>query len=376
MLEKLTQLLNSKMSSKGDSVLGIDLGASAIKVVQLRKEKGAAVLETYGELALGPYAGLDVGRATSLPPEKLAEALKDIMREANVTTKNCGASIPFANSLISLIEMPPATGNKLAAMIPIEARKYIPVPINEVQLDWFALPEAEARYFIDGAQDSEAPLTKSLVLLVAIHNETLRRYTDALKSAGLTPTFYEIEIFSSIRASVERTTAPVAVLDIGAATSKLYIVEFGIVRSSHVIAKGSQDMTLMLANSSGIPIMKAEELKRTLGMLGAGGTDEESKSVSYAALLTLEYILTETRRVLLNFQKKHNRAVGKVIMTGGGATLKGVLDFASKQLDVDVELSNPFSHVRSPAFLGDVLKDAGPDFSVAVGLALRKLQEN
>lgn len=377
MFEKLTEIFSAKLlSGKGNnSVLGIDIGSSAIKVVQLRKEHGTVVLETYGELALGPYADLDVGRSTNLPSDKLSTAITDIIREANVTTKNCGASIPFSNSLISLIEMPPVGAAKLASMIPIEARKYIPVPIGEVQLDWFVIPEAEARFFIEGAKEGE-PLQKSLVLMVAIHNETLRRYTEALKGANLTPSFYEIEIFSAIRASVERGTVPVAILDIGASATKVYIVEFGIVRSSHVITKGSQDITLMLANSSGISITKAEELKRSLGMLGEGGTDEESKGVSYAALLTLEYIFAEARRTLLNFQKRNNRAISKVILTGGGSTIKGVEEFAKKQLDLDVELANPFSHVKAPAFLGDVLTAAGPDFSVAVGLALRKLQES
>lgn len=374
MFEKFTDLLGSSLlSKKGGSVLGIDIGASAIKVVQLRKERGAAILETYGELALGPYADLDIGRATSLPSEKLSEALSDIIREANVTTTNCGASIPFSNSLITLLELPAVGAQKLASMIPIEARKYIPVPISEVQLDWFVIPDSEARYFLDGPQ--EAVSQKSLVLLVAIHNETLRKYTEALKGANLTPSFYEIEIFSSIRASVERGTAPVAILDIGAATSKLYIVEFGIVRSSHVISKGSQDITLMLANSTNMAIAKAEEMKRTIGMVG-GNADESSKSVSYAALLSLEFIFTEARRVLANFQKKHTRAISKVLLIGGGSTMKGVVEFGQKELDMPVELSNPFLHVKAPAFLGDVLKEAGPEFTVAVGLALRKLQES
>lgn len=355
------------------SVLGIDIGSSAIKVVQLRREHGAAVLETYGEMALGPYADLDVGRATNLPSEKLSEALRDIIREANVTTTNCGASIPFSSSLVTLIELPPVPAKDLATMIPIEARKYIPVPISEVQLDWFVIPEGEAKYFMD-LKEGEKP-NKSFVLLVAIHNEVIRRYTDALKGAGLNPTFYEIEIFSALRAAVDRSVAPTAILDIGAATSKLYIVEFGIIRASHVIAKGSQDITLALAGAGSFSIARAEEVKRTTGLLGNGSDNESARSVSYATLLTMEYVLTEARRVILNFQKKHNRAVGKVVLTGGGATLKGLSEFAAKQLDMEIAVSDPFAKAKAPAFLNEVLREAGPDFTVAMGLALRKLQE-
>ena len=125
------------------SVLGIDIGGSSIKVVQIRKKGGRAILETYGELALGPYNGLEVGRATSLPAEKLAEALKDVMREAHVTTTQCGIAIPLQSSLVSIVPMPALPESQLSSMIPLEARKYIPVPISEVTLDWSIIPTEE-----------------------------------------------------------------------------------------------------------------------------------------------------------------------------------------------------------------------------------------
>ena len=111
-------------------MLGVDIGTSAIKVVQLRRERGRVILETYGAIALGPYAGVEVGRATSLPGEKIAEALKDVIREANVTTTDAAIAIPYSSSLISIIKLPSSVENQLAQVVPIEARKYIPVPIS------------------------------------------------------------------------------------------------------------------------------------------------------------------------------------------------------------------------------------------------------
>src|SRR5258708_5638784 len=83
-----------------------DIAASSAKIVQLRASRGTAVLETYGEIALGPYAKLPVGKSVKLQPEKLAEVLMDLMREANVTARSGGISIPFSASLISVLEMP------------------------------------------------------------------------------------------------------------------------------------------------------------------------------------------------------------------------------------------------------------------------------
>src|SRR3989344_3490617 len=93
-------------AKKEGSVLGVDIGSSSLKVVQLRKERGQAVLETYGELSLGPYGGGEVGQATNLSAEQIAETLKDLLREAKVTTKNCGVSIPYARSLLTLVSLP------------------------------------------------------------------------------------------------------------------------------------------------------------------------------------------------------------------------------------------------------------------------------
>jgi type IV pilus assembly protein PilM len=378
-LDQAKKMFEKKVLTKHDeSVLGIDIGSSAIKIVQLKNKQGMATLETYGEIALGPYAKKDVGQATNLTPQKLSEALKTLLSEANVTSKTCGAAVPFASSLVKLIEVPPLDIKKLETVVPIEARKYIPVPISEVQLDYFVVPETEQKLFL-GAKDIDdiesQELQTKMVLIVAMHNETLRKYTETIKLAGLDPQFYEIEVFSNIRSTVAHSLAPVAIIDLGAATSKLYLVELGIILASHVISIGSQDITQSLAKSSHISVSKAEEIKRQAGIL-TGVSNNDAARVSHAATLTMEQIFAEARRVLLGFQRKYNKVITKVILTGGGSTLKGLSEFARQQLELETEVANPFSHVQSPAFLEETLRQAGPDFAVSVGVALRMLHDN
>jgi len=103
-----SKILSGAAGSSGDSVLGIDIGSASIKVVQLKKQGGRAVLETYGALYLGPYGGVEIGRATNLSSTKVAEALSDLLKEAKTTTKNCALSIPVSSSLITFIDMPMA----------------------------------------------------------------------------------------------------------------------------------------------------------------------------------------------------------------------------------------------------------------------------
>jgi type IV pilus assembly protein PilM len=379
LLDQVKSLVGDQFqkTNEGTSVLGVDVGTSSIKIVQLRNEQGTALLETYGEIALGPLGGGAVGESVHVPSEVIAQALKNLMKESSVKTTRCGVSVPFASSLVKLIEVPPLDVKKLSTVIPLEARKYVPVPINEVQLDWFVVPETEQRLFEGMTKESEEAqqLDKRMVLIVAMHNQLLQKHAETMKLAGLNPLFYEIEVFSNVRATVARSLAPVAVIDIGAATSKLYVVELGIILASHVVQKGSQDITRALANTTHTSVEKAEEMKRQTGIL-SGVSQDDVAQVSHAATLAMEQVFAEVRRVLVGFQRKYNKVITKVILTGGGAALKGIDDFARQQLELETEIAHPFEQVQAPEYLDEVLREQSPDFAVAVGLALRALHEN
>ena len=132
---------NFNFFKKQGSVIGVDIGSSSIKVVQLKKEAGVAKLETYGEISLGPYGGMSVGQAVSLPPEKIAEAFKDLSKQINITATEGTFSVPLKSSLLKLIEIPKVNDANLEQIVQLEARKYIPVPISEVFLDWLMIPQ-------------------------------------------------------------------------------------------------------------------------------------------------------------------------------------------------------------------------------------------
>lgn len=359
------------------SVLGIDIGASSAKIVQLRSSRGTAILETYGEIALGPYANQPVGKAVKLTPEKLAEVLTDLMKEANVTARVGGISIPFSSSLVTVLDLPKADPAALKRMVPIEARKYIPVPVTQVTLDWFVIPEEEA----DSAFDRVEPQTPirakgQEILLVAIHNDTLTNYQTIMKTAGLSASFYEIEIFSAIRSSVGHGIAPILMVDFGAATTKMYIVERGIVRLTHLVTAGGQHMTENLARSMNWEFEKAERVKRERGLVDSSAYNaDENDRIKTALLSTLSRVFSEINRVLLSYGQRYNKNVSHIVLGGGGASLPGLAEQAKESLNGEVALADPFAHTDSPAFLADVLRQIGPGFAVSIGLALRKLRQ-
>lgn len=349
-----------------DSVVGVDIGSSAIKVVQIKKKGGKAVLETYGALSLGPYAdGGQVGQVTNLPAEKIAAALSDVLKESGVTTKNAILSIPASASLIFTIELPPLAAEKdLSTIIPTEARKYIPVPISEVALDWLVIPK---RLEEEGVTPSANEKTE--VLVTAIHNDTIAKYNEIFKSAALEPSPFEIEVFSAVRSTFAHELGSVLLVDMGAAKTKLTIVDRGIVKQFHAVGRGSADITNTLATSLDMPFAKAEQMKQELGM-AVGATDQVSEIIR----ASFDFILSEIANVVLAYEKKYNKAVSRIILSGGGALLPGFADLARDRFRSDTVIANPFQKTDTPAFLEDVLAKIGPEFSVAIGLALRKLQ--
>lgn len=347
---------------KQSSVIGIDIGTSSIKVVQLRREKGKAILETYGEIATGPYRNLAVGQVAIVPPEKTVEVARDLFREANVTTTASAMSIPLGSSLVTIIEIPKVSTDLLAKVIPIEARKYIPVPISEVTLDWWVLPTKEI--------DPQNPQTKLEVLVVAIHNSIISQQQNFAKAMGLEPAFFEIETFSAIRSVFGGEMNATVMLDIGASNSKMAIVDYGIVRLSHTIPKGSQDITLAISRSLSVDFNKAEEIKRKVGLI----EHHDGRNISATVNGIVEYIFSEVNKVITQYQERQRRSVNKVILIGGGALLRGLLDVAAKNFEIPVVLGKPFDKVEAPPFLSPVLAEAGPGFAVCIGLALRHLQ--
>ncbi len=352
---------------KDGRVIGLDLGHSTVKAVQLRSEKGRAILETYGEIAVGPYGQLAVGQVANLASDKMVELIHDLFREANLTATSVSLSIPLRSSLLLIIDLPNLSRSQLDKVIPIEARKYIPVPISEVELDWWVIPAL-------GGDSATAPddggVKKTEVLLAAIHKEVITQYTEQMKKLELTPAFFEIETFSAIRSIFGGERGATVILDLGAATTKLAIVDYGVVRLSHTISKGAQDITLAISRSLGVEFAKAEEIKRSVGLVER----YEGQSMTNLVGAIIEYIFAEVHKVVTIYETRHRRSIEKVILIGGGSLLKGLFELAGQSFEVPVTLGQPFGKVEYPAFLNNVLAKTGPGFAVALGLALRQLE--
>jgi type IV pilus assembly protein PilM len=370
LMTKISGVLKSDASG---SVVGIDIGASSIKVVQIKKENGKAVLETYGSISTAPYAEGVVGQVVSVTEEALVKALNDLFKEANVTTKNSALSIPASSSLVFLVELPGTVSEKdVGELIYNESRRYIPVPITEVAIDWWLVPK---RPLDDVTDDSMKPTEdqmkneKTKVLVAAIHNEALDKYKSLVNDAKIDTDFFEIEMFSSVRSLTGQDLGTNLIFDLGASKTKISIVDRGVIQDFHIINRGSHDITTALVTGLNIPFQDAEAMKKEFGLL------ENPKQPKAHELIkgALDYIFFEAEHVVLNYEKKYNKSVGKIVLSGGGVLLKGVEQSAREKFNTEVILGNPFSRIDAPAFLSNILAESAPEFAVACGLALRKL---
>lgn len=344
---------------KSNSVLGVDFGASSIKIVQLTRKHEQATLETYGELSLGAYEGKEVGRVLAVPEERLSAMLKDLVKESEAKAKRVVVSVPLRYSFVTTIQLPELSQEEFAPAVQFEARKYIPLPIDEVELDWerIALSEGERT-------ESEG---KVPVLIAASQKEVRDRYMRILTATGFEKDGIEIEVFSTTRSVIGRSRETTMILEIGAATSKCVIAEHGSVRSAYGVDKGGQQLSLTLTQAMNIDFVSAERVKRERGIRDMPENHEQRETL----LPVLDSIFEEGERMRTFWRRKTGRPIERIILTGGGALLPGVMEHASEYFGTPVYLGNPFSMLEYPTVMEGVAKEIGPAFSVAVGLALK-----
>ena len=358
----LSSVFSSKSNRAPRRVVGVDIGSTSIKVVELENRDDVVNVTTYGEILLGPYGDAALGDAVSLDAKKEQLALVDIFRESAVQAQSAVFSVPMSSSFVTVIRVPKLEDeDALSGQVAVEARKYIPIPINEVSLDWAKIERAE------NSTDSD----EQEVLLVAIQNEVLQRLQSLMKRTNLPEQPTEIECFSTIRgASGSTNSKPTAVLDIGGSSTKLYIIRNGLLEQLHRVRSGGAHITKQIATDLSTDFADAEVRKRGQG----NDSDEVGYTISRVHEKVLTRTLRELQQVIHNYEQEHDSEVANVILTGGVTQHAKVLRIVEDVLSKKTYLADPFAKTAYPAFMEDVVKEVGPTFTVALGAALRQFE--
>lgn len=349
----------SQQSAHNGKVVGIDIGSSSIKVVELQNRNDVLTLTTYGEVELGPYADESpVGQSVVLPANIERQALVDILRESAVHAKQAVFAMPLSSSFVTIMSMQATATEDISNRVRVEARKYIPIPIGEVTLDW-----AE----VDSNGGAEA--TTRDVLLAAIQNDALARFNGLMDTVELPNTPIEIECFSAIRGLYEQEESVSAIIDVGATSTKLYIIRDGLLQRMYRVRAGGAIFTEKMAAELGCSFEEAELRKRTIVT-----TDEQFPLFQKNHQVSYDRAIKEFKQVIEEYERKIGVQVGTIYFVGGASQFPGFDNFISTVLSRKVSLALPFNRVAYPAFMEDTMNSIGATFAVALGAALRSFE--
>jgi len=340
-------------------VVGIDFGASSIKVVEVQMLEGVITLSTYGELQLGPYANVDMGSTIVLPMEKKIEALVDVIRESGVTAIDGVFALPLADSFVTVIEISAKKDEDISPRVHVESRKYIPIPLSEVALEWVENPR----------QEKKDILTRE-IMLAAVPQTSVTALNKVLEAVKMASKPAEIELFSALRSVTVASDTTLAVIDLGAQTSKLYIAEGGFLRRIHRIQTGGADVTKILAKELSVSFEEAENIKRNYNP-----TDSNGQRIKQIVERAYTPVLQEFQRVISQYELRIGAPIARVSLTGGVFLFSESVAIVRHVLGKEVTIANPFTKIAYPAFLEDTLVSIAPVFTVALGAALRQFEK-
>jgi type IV pilus assembly protein PilM len=354
---------------------GLDVNDSSIKIIKLKKKHGSLQPVSFVEKEI-PMGVVSDGLIQD--EDTFVKNLKEAMAKVNgekLNTKYVVCSLPEEKSFSQVIKMPKMEMEELKSAVPFEAENYIPMPEDQMYLDFKKI----------------IPITDHLdhqdILIVAVEKLLVDSYVSCLKKAGLIPLALEVETQSIARALIknEISMAPLALVDFGGDTTDFIVYSGRSVRFTSSISISSEQVTKAISDDLGINAREAEHMKIKYG-LESEGPSHRAKAVAKAVKPVLYELVSEIQKYI-DFYADHDfhehldgsnkkRKIEKIILSGGGASLKGIDKFLSEKISIPVEFGNPL--INFPKINKKTLPELQKNilsFTTALGLALRGPEE-
>lgn len=343
-------------------ILGVDIGTSSIKIVELSRWGGGRTLENYGEIRSAtlfkePFK-TSVKGSYLLSADFISRTIRAILDEAKIKTKSAIFSIPDFSSFFVSFDLPPMTEKEIPEAVRLNAPQYIPLPISEITLDWRV---------ISGVPGDKKSNLK--ILAVAVSRQVVQEYQRIASMAGLELYALEAEALAITRSLAKDDKKLICIIDIGAQSTTINIVDGGVLKKSFSFdfASGNQ-LTYAIASSSDRGYTEAEEIKQKQGLLS------REESINETLYLLVDPLLTEIKKISSEFYQVEGKEIEEFYLTGGTANLPGLKDYCAEVLKKKVEIPNCFADFLYPPILTEALAEMGPRFSVAVGVSLQGLK--
>jgi len=366
------------------SYLGVDIGYGGIKLVELKNEKGRARLVTYA-YANAASESLEQSLLQDIP--YTADLLKKMLAKAKTTTKKTISALPVSAVFSSILSVPTTNEKELKAAIEAQAKKLIPIPIEEVVLDNKILDKKEGMKLgvkketsdkdkrnkkAEKEEGKKGPKGMTRVLVTAAPKTLIAKYQEVMKLAGLELAFLETEAFAEIRSLIGKDRSTIMIIDMGALRSNIFIVENGVPFITRSIAAGGNAITQTIAKTLGIPMEQAETMKRDIKSMQ---TFAPTGDLTPILRVLVKPILDEVKYSFNQYQSQgaNQKRIEKIILTGGASLLPRLPEFLTQEMNVNTYLGNPWARVVYPPDLRPVIDEIGPRFAVSIGCAMRDI---
>lgn len=341
------------------SKVGLDIGFSSIKAVVLSAKDNPPKLLSLGHIA-APQPGI-VSDA-DLDLEAVAIAIKNLIKEVDAPDNEVVVALPESKIFTRVVyDLPFLTNDELVQAIPYAAEEFVPMPIKDVNLN----------YQVIYRSPQKGPKSRTVVFVVASPKVLINKYINILQMADLKPLSIETEVLAATRALVSSNPySPTTLLiQLGATTTDYAIVSENLILLTRSISTGGVALTRAIAQGFNFELIQAEEYKKVYGLL----EDQLEGKLFQALKPIIEVIVTEARRVIQAHEaQNHQLTVKRVVLTGGGAQLPGVVKYFANSLGLEVQEADPWIGVAMDSSLKAKLTTEGSVYSVAVGLALRE----
>ena len=377
MAVKLDEVLKKFQGLKGlaavfsgsGNILGVDVGSHAVKVVFMTEEGGIPTLKAWGHLPL------------AVKPEATAEekktaagsVLRAFLAQKGLKVKDAATALSGNSVIVRYVKFPRLTKAELSATLTTEAEPFIPFDINEVQLGFHILSD-----IVEEGQK------KMETVLVAAKKDLVAARLEILEGAGLTPAIIDVDSFAleNVHDKMSGPQPPAGAalyLNLGHTVTNLSIIEGGLSRVVRDIFISGSTLTKAIMKSLQVDLAKAEELKKTYGIIMDAAEKEkaladgnrEALGVSQAITGVTKDLVAEVHRsVDFYLSQGPERSIARIVLAGGTAALRNLSAHLAGELKVPVSVLQPFSFLKSPP--ADMPAELAPAFAVAVGLALRR----
>lgn len=345
------------------SYLGVDIGTTSIKVVEVKPGKelpevvNYALLESSGYLARANQA---LQTSTLKLFEKQAtELLRLVLKEMKPKATDVFASLPIFSAFTTILDFPPLTPKEMEQAIVFQAKQYVPQPLSEVALDWIKVGEFQ----------DEKGFKRSQILLISVPQVEIRKYQKIFREVGLNLKALEVESLSAARVFSGDPT-PTVVVDIGSRSTNMVFLDGGELKMHAYTDFAGASLTHALATSLSINPLRAEELKKEKGIM-ASGPNYELSTIMFPFL---DAIINEVKKALYQYATRFRAAskIERVILAGGGANLKGIEKYFGKELAMPVAKAAPLRRFEYDPRIDPLVDELNPILNVALGLTLRE----